>query len=848
MTTNLNPNVFDDEKFADELLPGTPLLHGQYVIEQYLNSGGFGITYLAKDSLHRRVVIKECFPSAFCRRSETIVGVRSRAHANEFRSIVKLFVQEARSLARLRHPNIVGVHQVFEDNDTAYMALDYIEGRDLLDIIEDANADLQPHHVEPMLREVLDAVKFIHAEGVLHRDISPDNILLNQDNRPVLIDFGAARETATKASRVLTAMRVVKDGYSPQEFYLSGSDHYPCSDLYALGASIYHLLTGETPPNSQERLAAVAANDPDPYEPVAGRVEGYDRPFLSAIDKSLNIFPKDRLQSATEWLEMISAPSAIGKSDEHIKLAVDNNKVEERIHELVKVDHAAAERAEAEKRAIEEAERKRALARVNTRPQPDRVEPRKIAVQEGTGMLRAPQSAAAGGNRGKIIAGLMGTAAVLAGIGFFAFSQGGGDTDVAVAPEVSEPDVTAPASSAPQSTIEFTERTPAPVPFVVPSPSAPAAPDPTQDVADTSGTQPGQPIAPTQDAAPVLPSVDLASGGAPDFDTPDAPAVPDGPEEALAQTPAVTLPAGESPVVLAERPAPRPPEKVRVEVEPVITEAFVPTPQIGDTPPSVALDVAELPGDVVVSGPTPDVPSADNGVARFLTTLEPTGDQIASLPQIDTVAPTPQPAPTPAAQAEINPVGVIEATNLMAAPKVELPFATNPGNPTQLMAVAVSAPDWLEAGQTLLSVNGIPVQSDGDALRVIQATTDLAAADVNVTFGLQAEDGDTLVRTLKLPTVYEVALLNGDRFISRPGADGWETTVLASNGNGDDELRTGDVVVAYMTTGEPIDGRDTFHRILDREINAGTTLFNFAVRRDGEMWVVSMPYDAALGN
>ena len=295
----------DKENFVDELKAGTKLMHGQYTIESFLNAGGFGITYLARDSLDRKIVIKECFPGAFCRRSRYVVQARSRAHQNELKSIVRLFVQEARSLAKLDHPNIVGVHQVFEDNDTAYMALDFVEGRDLLDTIEDPNHGLNPTQIKSILKDVLGAVGFIHDQGILHRDISPDNILINQDFHPVLIDFGAAREEATKQSRVLSALRVVKDGYSPQEFYIAGSDQSPSSDLYALGASFYHLIAGDTPPNSQARLAAIASGEPDPFEPLAGRFPDYDDDFLAAMDKALAVLPKDRVQSAKEWVDMM---------------------------------------------------------------------------------------------------------------------------------------------------------------------------------------------------------------------------------------------------------------------------------------------------------------------------------------------------------------------------------------------------------------------------------------------------------------------------------------------------------------------------------------------------------------
>ena len=298
-------NEDDKDSFVDELKPGTKLMHGQYTIDSFLNAGGFGITYLAKDSLDRKIVIKECFPGAFCRRSRYIVQARSRAHQNELKSIVRLFVQEARSLAKLDHPNIVGVHQVFEDNDTAYMALDFVEGRDLLDTIEDPNHGLTPAQIKVILKEILGAVGFIHDQGILHRDISPDNILINKDFHPVLIDFGAAREEATKQSRVLSALRVVKDGYSPQEFYIAGSEQSPSSDLYALAASFFHLIAKDVPPNSQARLAAIASGEKDPYVPLAGRFDEYEDVFLAAIDKALAVLPKDRLQSATDWINMM---------------------------------------------------------------------------------------------------------------------------------------------------------------------------------------------------------------------------------------------------------------------------------------------------------------------------------------------------------------------------------------------------------------------------------------------------------------------------------------------------------------------------------------------------------------
>lgn len=294
-----------DAEYPDELRPGTVLLHGQYVIESYLVRGGFGITYLARDSLDRTVVIKECFPSTICCRLDGKVVARSRQQQDQFASILRHFIREARRLSKLSHSAIVGVHQVFEESDTAYMALDFVDGSDLLTVLEEERGRLGPTMIAKTLRKTLEAVSYIHEKGILHRDISPDNILLDQANSPTLIDFGAAREHATKENRALSALLTVKDGYSPQEFYLSDEPQRPSSDLYSLGATFYHVITGEAPPQSQQRLAAVATRGGDLYEPLVSRVTGYDREFLAAIDKALEIFPDDRFQSAAEWTAAI---------------------------------------------------------------------------------------------------------------------------------------------------------------------------------------------------------------------------------------------------------------------------------------------------------------------------------------------------------------------------------------------------------------------------------------------------------------------------------------------------------------------------------------------------------------
>jgi serine/threonine protein kinase len=303
------PTANDDTDF-DALSPGMSLLRGQYVIERYLVRGGFGITYLARDSLDRRVVIKECFPGVICRRTGDRVQARSGDLAAQYASILRHFLREARRLAKLTHANIVGVHQVFEENGTAYMALDLVEGEDLLGLIEETPHRLTPQLVRDMLKSALHAIDYIHGQGILHRDISPDNFLLGPGGHLTLIDFGAAREQAGRESRALSAMLAVKDGYSPHEFYLADVTQYPSSDLYSLGATFHHLITGEAPPHSQDRLAAIAAEGDDPYQNLVGRVEGYDPAFLSAIDTALAVLPRERMQTAAVWLAALDGRRA----------------------------------------------------------------------------------------------------------------------------------------------------------------------------------------------------------------------------------------------------------------------------------------------------------------------------------------------------------------------------------------------------------------------------------------------------------------------------------------------------------------------------------------------------------
>lgn len=313
--------IAETTSLAEQALPiGTTLSGDQFTIVGHLGAGGFGITYHAQDNtLGRTIVIKECFPEDFCLRRGTDVVPRAQSYAKPMRSIVNMFMREARSLAKLRHPNIVGVHRAFEENQTAYMALDWIDGRDLFDILEAGSPTLSPARVTDILVQLLDAIEKVHEMGLLHRDISPDNILLEKNGTPVLIDFGAARADSNRHTRAVSSLLVVKDGYSPQEFYVAGSEQAPCSDLYALAATFYHVLSGKAPTNSQTRMMEIASNRADPCVPLAGRIEGYDEDFLRAIDQAMQIHPADRIQSAAKWRALIASSVVTPEAPEKSK-------------------------------------------------------------------------------------------------------------------------------------------------------------------------------------------------------------------------------------------------------------------------------------------------------------------------------------------------------------------------------------------------------------------------------------------------------------------------------------------------------------------------------------------------
>nr|WP_251363933.1 serine/threonine-protein kinase [Epibacterium ulvae] len=308
--TCVPPSQPETIRASDDVLAlpfGHSLLQGQYRIERELMAGGFGITYLARDSLDRQVVIKECFPAGFCIREGAKVATHSPYRAKSFKNVLRHFLREAQWLARAQHDNIVTVHQVFKENGTAYIAMECIEGCDLVTLRAENSARLDQELLSHLLDQALLAVSGLHAQGILHRDLSPDNFLIDAADHLTLIDFGAACGVHGGADTALGAMLSVKDGYSPHEFYQPDMPQRLSSDLYALGATFHFLITGMPPADAQARLKAVTAGYDDPCPLLEEGDWPFAADFLRAVDKSMSILPGMRFQSVEEWADSLAA-------------------------------------------------------------------------------------------------------------------------------------------------------------------------------------------------------------------------------------------------------------------------------------------------------------------------------------------------------------------------------------------------------------------------------------------------------------------------------------------------------------------------------------------------------------
>ena len=271
--TELCPGCFAEKGTAslcpqcgyDESLKRGPLVlahrtllhHGQYLIGRVLGKpGGFGITYLALDTkLETRVGIKEYLPRDLAGRDagHATISAHSAEDGEFFRYGLTQFLQEARTLAQFDHANIVRVRNFFEENGTGYLVMDYYDGVTLADYLaQQPQGRLPEKTAVGILMPILDGLREVHAKNFLHRDIKPQNIYLTTGNRPILLDFGAARQAMGERSRSLSV--VLSEGYAPYEQYHRRGEQGPWTDIYACAAVLYHAVAGEAPPPATERV------------------------------------------------------------------------------------------------------------------------------------------------------------------------------------------------------------------------------------------------------------------------------------------------------------------------------------------------------------------------------------------------------------------------------------------------------------------------------------------------------------------------------------------------------------------------------------------------------------------
>ena len=281
---------------ALHLTPGT-LLNNKYLIGKALGQGGFGITYLAWDiNLNLKLAIKEYLPQELAYRSggQSEVSIYKKTLAGHFYYGLEKFLQEARTLARfVEHPNIVSVRDYFKANGTAYLVMNHIEGITLKEYLESKTEPLTFTQALDIFMPVLDALKEVHALDILHRDISPDNLLVNSRGRVVLIDFGAARQAIGEKSHSMSV--IMKAGYSPEEQYRSKGVQGPWTDIYAVAATIYRSITGRLAPESLDRLAEDTLAPPSQLNAEISETQE------KALLKALAVRAKDRYQTLSEF-------------------------------------------------------------------------------------------------------------------------------------------------------------------------------------------------------------------------------------------------------------------------------------------------------------------------------------------------------------------------------------------------------------------------------------------------------------------------------------------------------------------------------------------------------------------
>jgi serine/threonine protein kinase len=285
-------------KTAAPLPAGTLLANGRYQLQQVLGQGGFAITYLALDTqLKRTVAIKELCPQGCIRDAHNQVAPITLP-PDQFAQIRQRFVEEAQLVAQLNHPGIVRIYDVFQQNNTGYMVMEYLHGETLGAKLKRAGGVLPVDEAVDYILQVCDALEVVHHAGYIHRDIKPDNIIHCEDERLVLIDFGAARHFVANQTATYTVM--LTPSYAAPEQYSSAGRLDPRTDIYGLAATLYHLITGVPPLPALDRTSGFDLPPPHLVEPEVGEA------LSDAILQGLAMRMDERPASVAEFAQLIN--------------------------------------------------------------------------------------------------------------------------------------------------------------------------------------------------------------------------------------------------------------------------------------------------------------------------------------------------------------------------------------------------------------------------------------------------------------------------------------------------------------------------------------------------------------
>jgi formylglycine-generating enzyme required for sulfatase activity len=300
------------------LTPGAVLHNGTYKIERVLGQGGFGITYLATDlSLDRLVAIKEFFPKEYCDREATTSHVTLGTKGNEdfVHKMKAKFLKEARNIAKLGHPGIIKIHAAFEENNTAYYVMEYIEGGSLSERVK-RDGPLSEAKAVAYLTKVGHALEYVHERKINHLDVKPANIMVRrEDDEPILIDFGLSKQYDEEGNQTSTTPTGISHGYAPIEQYNAGGvkEFSPQTDIYSLGATLYYLLSGVVPPQSTSLISESLTF------PVT-----IPSSLVSVISKAMSPNKNNRQSSVREFLDGLSATSAGGSAAKQQKTVTED--------------------------------------------------------------------------------------------------------------------------------------------------------------------------------------------------------------------------------------------------------------------------------------------------------------------------------------------------------------------------------------------------------------------------------------------------------------------------------------------------------------------------------------------